>query len=54
MELLTAEESRAWAAGHGFHLDESLGHLLGSEARTPLSFRIPADAGARVALARTL
>lgn len=54
MEYLTADESRAWVGPHGYHVNESFGHPLASEVRTPIRFRIPEDAGARVILARTL
>jgi len=53
MQYLTADEARAWAARRGFHVNESFGHPLASELHAPLWFRIPADAGRRVTLART-
>ena len=54
MQFLTAEESRQWARRHGFNVNEAFGRPVASEVPGPLRFHIPADAGARVTLARTL
>jgi hypothetical protein len=55
MRFLTDSECRAWASSRNYPLDE---HPYGVLAETPpftvLRFRIPKDAGKRVALARTL
>lgn len=54
MQYLSEEASRAWAVGHGYSVNDSFGHPLAAEVSAPLRFVIPADAGARVALARVL
>jgi hypothetical protein len=54
VEFLTNGQARAWAAEHGFEVNESFGRPVASELTAPLRFTIPADAGARVALARAL
>lgn len=54
MQFLRAEESGAWSARRGYRLNESFGRPVAGEILTPLRFHIPADAGARVTLARTL
>jgi hypothetical protein len=51
---LSTQGSQVWAAGHGYRLDDSFGHPLAREVPAPLRFRIPSDAGKRVALARVL
>lgn len=54
MNYLTADESRAWAVRHGYHVNGSFGRPLANDGPTPIRFRIPSDAGARVTLARVL
>ena len=54
MQYLTRDEARAWAAAHGYTINESFGRPVAAEVRQPMRFQIPSDAGARVALARAL
>jgi hypothetical protein len=54
VQYLTRDEAREWTARHGYSVNESFGSPQASEVTSPLRFRIPADAGARVTLARTL
>jgi hypothetical protein len=54
VQLLSSDKCRTWAASHGFGISESFGHPLADELGPRLSFFIPSDAGARVALARGL
>ena len=54
MQFLTSDESRRWTEQHGYQLNAAFGHPIAGELDSPLRFRIPEDAGARVLLARTL
>jgi hypothetical protein len=54
VHFLTGEESRQWARRHGFNVNDAFGHPVAGEVAGSLRFQIPADAGARVALARAL
>jgi hypothetical protein len=55
MRFLTDSECRAWASAHRYPLDEHpYAVLADAPPFTVLRFRIPKDAGRRVALARTL
>lgn len=54
MQFLTIEESRAWAARHGFRVDPGFGCPVPTDVAAPLVFRIPPDASTRVVLVKTL
>ena len=54
MQFFSAAESRAWAAKHGFQVNDAFGRPIYQDLVEPLVFTIPEDAGRRVALARVL
>lgn len=54
MKLLTPAQCRDWASQRGFVVNQAFGHPRASEISPRLSFRIPEDAGGRVALVRGL
>ena len=54
MQYLAHDDARAWADAHGYTINGSFGRPVAADVRYPIHFQIPADAGARVALARVL
>ena len=54
MQFLSSAAARKWTEERGYEINDSFGHPVPQYTQADVRFKIPLDAGARVALARML